>query len=58
MYPDGLEKLLIDVHRKYNPKIYITENGCSYDYDIDENNEINDYKRVSSKSHLMAVIML
>ncbi len=56
VYPDGLEKLLIDVHKKYNPKkIYITENGCSYDYDIDENNEINDYKRVEYlKSHLMA----
>jgi len=56
VFPEGLEKLLLSIHNEYGPKkIYITENGASYDYEKDENNIINDVKRIDYlKSHLMA----
>ena len=56
VYPDGLENLLIDVYRRYNPKsIYITENGCAYDYPIESDGNILDTKRVEYlESHIQA----
>jgi len=56
VFPDGLEKLLVEVNEKYNlKKIYITENGCSYDYEKDSGNQINDIKRIEYlESHLLA----
>jgi len=56
VFPNGLEKLLIDVNDKYSPKkLYITENGCSYDYEKDNDNKINDLKRIEYlHSHLLA----
>ena len=55
VYPDGLRDLLIDVDQKYNPgSIYITENGCAYDYP-NEDGIINDKRRVHYlESHIMA----
>ena len=56
VFPDGLEKLLIDINNDYKPnKIYITENGCSYDYSVNKAKQINDVKRINYfKSHLLA----
>ena len=56
VFPDGLEKLLIDINNDYKPnKIYITENGCSYDYSLNKKKQINDVKRINYfKSHLLA----
>ena len=56
VFPDGLEKLLLDINDKYAPKkMYITENGCSYDYEKDSKNQINDLKRIEYlRSHLLA----
>tara|TARA_A100001011_G_scaffold329983_1_gene355588 strand:- start:652 stop:2004 length:1353 start_codon:yes stop_codon:yes gene_type:complete len=56
VFPDGLEKLLIDINNDYKPnKIYITENGCSYDYSVNKEKQINDVNRINYfKSHLLA----
>ena len=56
VFPKGLEKLLIDVHRRYNlNSIYITENGCAYDYPIESDGSIIDTKRVEYlESHIEA----
>ena len=55
VYPDGLRDLLIDVDQKYNPKsIFVTENGCAYDYPK-EDGAVNDIRRVKYlDSHIMA----
>ena len=55
VYPDGLRDLLIDVDQKYNPgSIFVTENGCAYDYPK-EDGTINDKRRVKYlDSHIMA----
>ena len=56
VFPKGLEKLLIDVHQRYNlNSIYITENGCAYDYPIENDGSIIDTKRVEYlESHIEA----
>ena len=47
VYPDGLRDILIDVHKRYSPNsIYITENGCAYDYPKDDSGDIHDKRRV------------
>ncbi len=47
VYPDGLYDLLNRLHFDYNaPKIYITENGCSYSDGPDENGRITDTRRI------------
>ena len=58
VFPEGLERLLIEIHNKYSPKkMYITENGASYDYKKDNNNNINDIKRIDYfQSHLSACL--
>ena len=55
VYPNGLRDLLIDVDQKYSPgSIYITENGCAYDYPKVDG-VINDKRRVHYlESHIMA----
>ena len=46
VYPDGLYQLLNRLHFEYQaPKIYVTENGCSYDDGPDENGRIADQRR-------------
>ena len=56
VFPIGLRDLLIDVHQRYSPgSIYITENGCAYDYPRDKDGEINDKRRVEYlDSHISA----
>ena len=47
VYPDGLYDLLNRLHFDYRaPKIYITENGCSYSDGPDENGRIADTRRI------------
>ncbi len=47
VFPNGLRDILVDVHRRYNPgSIYITENGCAYDYPKNDSDEIDDKRRV------------
>jgi beta-glucosidase len=56
VFPEGLEKLLLRLKKDYSPEnIYITENGASYDYNIQEMGKINDTKRIEYlESHINA----
>lgn len=46
VYPDGLYKLLMRVHRDYNPRsIYITENGAAFP-DVLQDGAVNDQDRI------------
>jgi len=56
VFPEGLKKLLIDVDHHYDVKsIYITENGCAYDYPIENDGSINDIDRINYlESHVLA----
>lgn len=48
VYPEGLYNLLNRLHFEYRPpKLYITENGCSYDDGPDETGTIADDRRLS-----------
>ena len=55
--PDALTNLLVYLHREYNvPKIYITENGASYNDVLDMDRKIDDYNRVDYlRRHIIAV---
>ncbi len=57
VYPEGLYNLLNRFHFEYQiPKLYITENGCSYMDGPDENGRIADQQRIDYlHSHLDAV---
>jgi beta-glucosidase len=45
--PEGLYKILVRLHQDYHPaKIYITENGCSYQEHPDRKGEISDDARI------------
>lgn len=45
--PEGLKKILVRVHKDYHPaKIYITENGTSFQDYPDRNGEVVDNKRI------------
>lgn len=57
IYPEGLYNLLNRFHFEYKiPKIYITENGCSYSDGPDENGRIADQRRIDFlEVHLDAV---
>ncbi|MCP4421880.1 MAG: beta-glucosidase [Chloroflexi bacterium] len=47
VYPNGLYDILTRLHVDYQaPKIYITENGCSYSDEPDENGRIADNRRI------------
>jgi len=56
VFPEGLEELLIRLKKDYSPEsIYITENGASYDYNVQEMGKINDTKRIEYlQSHIHA----
>ena len=56
VFPQGLKDLLIRINRDYSPpSLFITENGASYDYDIEKNDHIDDVKRVEYiRSHIDA----
>jgi beta-glucosidase len=57
VYPDGLLHTLVYLHNAYYPaKIYITENGCSYDDPAPENGLVNDPERKAYfQKHLDAI---
>jgi beta-glucosidase len=45
---DGLEELLVRVHRDYGPlRLYVTENGAAYEDRPDRNGQIDDIERVA-----------
>ena len=47
VYPRGIYDLLLDLKHKYGAdNIYITENGCSYSDGPDENNKVDDQRRI------------
>jgi beta-glucosidase len=55
VYPDGLYDLLKRLHTDYQaPKIYITENGCSYGDGPDGNGRITDNRRIDYLRGYMA----
>ncbi|MCL2248153.1 MAG: GH1 family beta-glucosidase [Oscillospiraceae bacterium] len=48
IHEETLEKLLIRLKNEYNtPKMYITENGCSYNDAVTEDGEVLDYSRIN-----------
>lgn len=56
--PDGLRALLVNLDGEYDnlPPIFITENGCAYDYPV-EDGEVNDTLRVTYMTeHLTALL--
>lgn len=47
IYPEGLYELISWISKKYKPKkIYITENGASFEDKISNGNLVNDYERI------------
>ena len=47
VYPNGLFDILTRLHTHYHaPKIYVTENGCSYSDAPDENGQDQDQRRI------------
>ncbi len=55
--PHGLRNLLVSIHNDYpsHPDIYITENGCAYDYPVVDG-AINDKRRIAYiTEHLTSV---
>jgi len=56
VFPQGLEELLVRINKDYMPKsLFITENGASYDSDIQGAEDINDVKRIEYlESHIHA----
>jgi beta-glucosidase len=56
VYPDGLRKLLVRLHRDYRPAaLYITENGAAYDDALTAEGEVHDPERVAYlRDHLRA----
>ncbi len=57
VHPESFYKLLNRLYLEYNiPKLYITENGCSYMDGPDENGRVHDQKRIDYlEGHLTAV---
>lgn len=56
IYPEGLYNILNRVHFDYQPpKIYVTENGASFDTGLDDNGQVNDTRRLNYlKDHFTA----
>lgn len=57
VYPQGLEDLLLRLHTEYGiPRLYVTENGCSYLDQPDADGRIADRRRIDYlQQHLTAV---
>ena len=57
VYPQGLSRLLSDLHREYPlPPVMITENGAAFPDAVDEDGHIHDARRVNYLGeHLRAV---
>lgn len=57
VHPDSFYKLLNRLYFEYQmPKLYVTENGCSYLDEPDEDGRIHDQKRIEYlRGHLTAV---
>ena len=57
VYPQGLYNLLNRLHFEYQvPKLYVTENGCSYNDGPDDQGEIADQRRLNYlRDHFAAV---
>lgn len=55
--PESFQNLVIRLHHEYNvPKMYITENGCSYNDVLNEKGEVQDYNRIDYLSrHFKAI---
>ncbi|MFA9402078.1 MAG: GH1 family beta-glucosidase [Anaerolineales bacterium] len=56
VHADGLADILERVHRDYSfPAFYVTENGAAYDDALDENQAVNDLKRIDYlRGHIRA----
>ena len=56
IYPTGLYKLLCRLHFDYNaPKLYVTENGCSYSDGPSEDGHVHDQRRLEYlRGHFLA----
>ncbi len=54
--PEGLRNLLVSVNKDYDvPDIYITENGCAYDYPVIDGS-VHDARRIAYiREHLQSV---
>lgn len=57
IYPEGLFEVLSWIYYEYHVKeIYITENGCSFSDQPDENGHVHDRRRINYlKDHISAV---
>lgn len=55
--PSGLKAVLLDVKETYgNPTVYVTENGCAFPDEPDENGFVADWARVNFlRGHLRAI---
>ena len=55
--PEGLTRLLLDVHESYpDVPLVVTENGCAYDDEVDDDGRVRDPDRVAYlRSHVAAV---
>jgi beta-glucosidase len=55
--PGGLTRLLLDVHESYpDVPLVVTENGCAYDDEVDDDGRVRDPDRVAYlRSHVAAV---
>ncbi len=48
VYPDGLRRLLVDVHQTYRPKaLYVTENGAAYATPPSDDGRVHDTRRLN-----------
>lgn len=58
VYPDGLEELLLRIHREYRPpRMYITENGAAFTDAADPLGRIRDVRRVAYlRDHVAAAL--
>ena len=56
IYPDGLHRLLVDIHREYRPKsFHIAENGASFTDEPDAAGRSHDRRRIDYlEAHLQA----
>ena len=56
IYPEGLYQVLMRLHREYHlPKLYITENGCSFSDGPGEDGQVPDQRRIEYlRGHIAA----